>query len=600
MGEPEQDGGYYAFISYRHVEPDQTWAQWLHKSIETYTVPKRLAKERNLPARLQPLFRDEEEFAASSDLSESIQDALRKSRFLIVVCSPSACESEWINKEILYSRDLGREDKILSLLVSGEPSSSFPPALRELRRHKLNAPEAAQGAEASEPLAADVRPKKGVSSRRLKRAAKLRIIAGILGCTYNDLRRRDEARRTRNIIKWVALSSLLVAALAGLSYFGISQMDEAGRQEREALRGKIDLKMLEDARGEHTPFDVERRRNLDALLKEAQGVGHPAAASAITNRMLCLLPPTARQEKAQVDDVPEQFVVNRDGTRVCAIYKDRVEIRDAQTYKVLHSFKSPATPSGCETVYALADDLNDRVVYAVDYVTLKCSYRGFPRNYFVKSFDGSPPLRIKVSEQFEGFMPDDKVAQGINLRLKLLSKLTSPAGEFRERPEEIEQLKLRLGLGELSGVARVDFDPATRLGMYRVYTIDRRPGPRPEILPAAERVVLFDGESRVITLLEGVTSKVMVWAPGPSKLDFAIMEYHASLDARRGQVILGDKLLRYTDAGVSEVITLTSGYRPPTMRVSRKQSNSGMHLPAASRGCPRAVRASLCRSPLWG
>jgi hypothetical protein len=31
---------YYAFISYSHQ--DKTWADWLHKALETYVVPKRL------------------------------------------------------------------------------------------------------------------------------------------------------------------------------------------------------------------------------------------------------------------------------------------------------------------------------------------------------------------------------------------------------------------------------------------------------------------------------------------------------------------------------------------------------------------------------
>ena len=29
-----------AFISYKHAEPDQSWANWLHSKLETYRVPK--------------------------------------------------------------------------------------------------------------------------------------------------------------------------------------------------------------------------------------------------------------------------------------------------------------------------------------------------------------------------------------------------------------------------------------------------------------------------------------------------------------------------------------------------------------------------------
>jgi len=37
---------YAAFISYRHTEPDRTWAKWLHRALETYRTPKYLAARR--------------------------------------------------------------------------------------------------------------------------------------------------------------------------------------------------------------------------------------------------------------------------------------------------------------------------------------------------------------------------------------------------------------------------------------------------------------------------------------------------------------------------------------------------------------------------
>jgi DNA-directed RNA polymerase subunit H (RpoH/RPB5) len=301
---------------------------------------------------------------------------------------------------------------------------------------------------------------------------------------------------------------------------------------------------------------VERWGKFDALLKEAEAAEYPSAVSVLTKRISCLLPPTARQEKARVDELPDQFLLNPSGTRACAIYQDRLEIRDAQTYKVINTFKFPRTPAGCESIFAFADHLNDRVFYAVDYVIRKCTHQGFPRHYFVQSFDEFPPRRIEVSEQFEGWMPSDMIEQGIRLRLKLLAKLTSPEAGLRERPEATEQLKVRLRLGKLSGVVRVDFDPATELGMYRVYALDRLPGPKEAFLIATESVVLYDGGSRLITLIDRVQSKVGVQVFNSSKLGFAITDYHTSLDVRHQQAIVGNKLFRFSDTGVSEVINL--------------------------------------------
>jgi len=89
---------YEAFISYRHVEPDRTWAKWLHTALETYRVPAKLAADRGLPRRIGRVFRDEEELPASADLNAEIESALKDSRFLVVICSPRTPESEWVNR----------------------------------------------------------------------------------------------------------------------------------------------------------------------------------------------------------------------------------------------------------------------------------------------------------------------------------------------------------------------------------------------------------------------------------------------------------------------------------------------------------------------
>jgi hypothetical protein len=98
-----------------------------------------------------------------------------------VICSPRAFQSRWVNDEIKIFCDLGRSDRILTLLVEGEPRESFPPAL-------LKATETADGSRNLEPLAADV-SNRG-ARRAVRRTALLRLIAPLLGCDYDDLQRR--------------------------------------------------------------------------------------------------------------------------------------------------------------------------------------------------------------------------------------------------------------------------------------------------------------------------------------------------------------------------------------------------------------------------
>ena len=209
---------YDAFISYRHTESDRRWATWLLESLEKYRVPKALV-EQGFPARITRVFRDEDELPTSANLADNIQEALEASAFLIVICSRDTPESQWVNEEVLTFRRLGRHDRILALLVDGEPRDSFPEALGQIRTSEEGPDgELVEVVKDVEPLAADVRPRAGESNRALKDKALLRIASTIIGCRYDDLRQRHQrrARRERiskSLIACVVLGALIVGAL---------------------------------------------------------------------------------------------------------------------------------------------------------------------------------------------------------------------------------------------------------------------------------------------------------------------------------------------------------------------------------------------------
>jgi hypothetical protein len=132
---------YWAFISYSHA--DAKSADRLHAALETYRLPSRLVRKAqppgSVPRRVFPVFRDREELASSASLGEEIENALRASRALIVICSPRAAASRWVNEEIKLYKSMGREDRVFCLIVDGEPNAAvdsgllecFPAALRE-------------------------------------------------------------------------------------------------------------------------------------------------------------------------------------------------------------------------------------------------------------------------------------------------------------------------------------------------------------------------------------------------------------------------------------------------------------------------------------
>ena len=123
------DARYKAFISYSHE--DNKWAAWLHRSLESYRLPKHLVGEVTdhgpIPKRMAPVFRDRAELSTATDLGEVLNKALEESACLLVICSPGAARSRWVNEEILAFKRLGREDRIFCLIVGGEPNADDRP-----------------------------------------------------------------------------------------------------------------------------------------------------------------------------------------------------------------------------------------------------------------------------------------------------------------------------------------------------------------------------------------------------------------------------------------------------------------------------------------
>lgn len=278
---------FWCFISYRHAdnkEQGRQWATWLHHSIETYEVPRDLIGKQNergdvIPERIYPVFRDEVELPADARLSKPIQGALERSRFLLVLSSPRARESRFVNEEIVFFQQHKAEnrDRVLAAILAGDPGAldedlgeqgSLPDSRRQCFPDPLRFEMGREGERtgiASEPVAADFRlddGKEGYTNSTALRDALvesgldrstiaarvaayekrqelmlLKIIAGILGVQLGELARRDKAHqlqkiRARNrILTAAAVVFAGLAALAGWLGFVATQRGEEAKRE---------------------------------------------------------------------------------------------------------------------------------------------------------------------------------------------------------------------------------------------------------------------------------------------------------------------------------------------------------------------------------
>jgi tetratricopeptide (TPR) repeat protein len=229
---------YWAFVSY--CSHDEAVASWLQRALETYPVPRRLVGRPTpagpAPRRLRPVFRDRTDMAADADLSERIGWALERSAYLIVMCSPQAARSIWVEREIERFRRTHDDSRILALIVSGDPAGGaqdcFPPALR--RR-------GGDDARSSEPIAADLRPE-GDGRRR----ALLKVVAGMLGIGLDELVRRDQRRRNRRLVA-VTAASLAATTLMGILATAAFIARNQAQAQRAHAEGLIEF-MLTDLR----------------------------------------------------------------------------------------------------------------------------------------------------------------------------------------------------------------------------------------------------------------------------------------------------------------------------------------------------------------
>ena len=220
---------YRAFITYAHKDEER--ARWLRKKLESFRVPKHLVgadgDHGEVPARLYPIFRDRDELAGAAQLGPLIEQALSDSSHLIVLCSPHAVQSRWVNEEIRMFKAMGKSNRVLCLVLSGNPMAEdmqgdgenecIPlAARREIDEEGLVTDHR------HEPAAADLR-----ETGDGEKDALLKIIAGLLGLGLDDVKQRDLLARQKRLARIAFGSAFLAISAITLAAYAFYQQNQA-------------------------------------------------------------------------------------------------------------------------------------------------------------------------------------------------------------------------------------------------------------------------------------------------------------------------------------------------------------------------------------
>ncbi len=244
---------YRAFLCYSHR--DSAWADWLHHALESFPIPTRLVGIETgagtIPRKLAPVFRDRDELPSATNLSAKVSDALAQSANLVVICSPYAAQSAWVDEEVRTFQRSGTQRSYL--LPHRRRRARCEPLgrARARRVHSFGAHASfdASGHETDErldPIAADARP--GMDG---KANARTKLVAGLLGVDLDDLKHRERRRRRWNATAGIAAAFLLLCLTTTLAVNAVIARHAAERRQKQAeelvgfMLGDLDDKLRE-------------------------------------------------------------------------------------------------------------------------------------------------------------------------------------------------------------------------------------------------------------------------------------------------------------------------------------------------------------------
>jgi len=232
-------GGYAAFISYSHAV-DGKLAPALQHGLQRFA-------KRWYELRALSIFRDEASLSTNPHLWGAIEAALARSRFFILLASPRAARSEWVEREVEWWQRNRPLDRLLIVLTHG--SLAWDEAAGDFVWNEATPlPESLRGAFHDCPRHLDLRWAENAATDLSLQHNRFREAIADLAATLHE-RPKDELigeevtqhRRVRRLARG-AIAGLAVLALAATAaaLWAVTQQQRAVEQARLAEEQRQD------------------------------------------------------------------------------------------------------------------------------------------------------------------------------------------------------------------------------------------------------------------------------------------------------------------------------------------------------------------------
>ncbi len=224
--------GYDGFISYSHAA-DGRLAPALQAGLQ------RLAKPWNSRRSLR-IFRDETGLATNPHLWAAIEGALDESEWFVLLASPEAAASEWVNREIAHWLSTKTVDRVLPVVTDG--MWQWDPQAGDFTADSSAVPDALRGALTAEPRHLDMRWARAEADLDLRnsrfRSTVADLAAPMHGIAKDELEGEDihQHRRALRLARFgVGALVVLVVLSVVVSTFAVRQRDRARTATAEAV-----------------------------------------------------------------------------------------------------------------------------------------------------------------------------------------------------------------------------------------------------------------------------------------------------------------------------------------------------------------------------